>query len=173
MPQSSVRPSPDEYNEFYSGYVNSVPDGDLTAFLSEQQRDLISLRRSLDDTAVERRYAPDKWSVRQVLGHLVDTEWIFAYRMMRIARGDATPLPGMDQDEFMEGANFSERLFESMIEEFEGLRTATIRLSGSFSDEILNRRGTASGFEVSVRALRWIIAGHCQHHMKVLNERYL
>lgn len=168
----SRRPGPDEYNTFYKGYVDSVPDGDLMPFLAAQCRQVQHLISGVPAEKEHFRYAEGKWSVRQVFGHMVDTEWIFGYRLLRIARGDTTPLPGMDQDVFVNGANFEERGLGSMLSEFSGLRTATMALTDSLPADVLDRKGEASGFPVTVRALGWIIAGHCQHHLNILSDRY-
>ncbi len=102
-----------------------------------------------------------------------DAEWIFSYRALRMARNDSTPLAGMDQNEVMEGANFDDRTLQSLMDEFDHLRSASIVLFSSFDEKIRSRSGTASGFSFTVRALMYIIAGHAEHHMRVLNERYL
>ena len=169
----TVRPAPSEYNPFYDGYVQSVPEGDVVEFLKQQQQDVASWAASLSKTEADFRYAPGKWSAKEVFGHMIDTEWIFSYRTLRFARGDQGPLPGMDQNQFMEGANFADRSVSDMATEFHGLRTATIQLLGSFSEAIMNRSGTASGNAVTVRAMCWIVAGHCQHHLNILQERYV
>jgi len=169
----SNRPSPSEYNPFYAGYVNSVPDGDVVETLINQQKAVLEWVEKTSAADADYRYAPDKWSAKEVLGHMVDTEWIFTYRALRFARGDQSALPGMDQDQFMAGANFADRSLEDISAEFSGLRTASIRLLTSFSEELLSRTGTASDSPISVRALCWIIAGHCQHHLKILKERYV
>ena len=169
----SVRPAPSEYNSFYDGYVQSVPDGDFVQTLSAQKQDLIDWISAFSEQEAAFRYAPGKWSIKEVFGHVIDTEWIFTYRALRFARGDQGPLPGMDQDQFMAGANFADRSIEDMVIEFAGLRSASIQLLGSFSKEILNRSGTASDNLVTVRALCWIVAGHCEHHFNILKERYV
>ena len=169
----SVRPAPSEYNSFYDGYVQSVPDGDFVQTLQAQRLELANWISTLSEQDAAYKYAPGKWSIKEVFGHIIDTEWIFTYRALRFARGDRGPLPGMDQDQFMAGANFAERSLSDMLIEFEGLRSASIQLLSSFSVEILDRSGTASDNLVTVRALCWIIAGHCEHHLKILKERYV
>jgi len=168
----SVRPDPSEYNPFYAGYVNAVPDGDIAQTLVAQKEDVLIWMDAATTQQADFRYAPGKWSAKEVVGHIIDTEWIFTYRALRFARGDQSPLPGMDQDMFMAGANFSDRSLADMRAEFSGLRTASSQLISSFPEEIFNRTGVASGFSFSVRAMCWIIAGHCQHHLHILNERY-
>ncbi len=167
------KPSADEYNEYYQLYVDQVPDGDIIDEVTAQRARILDLLAGIPDSKVSYRYAPEKWTTREVVGHVVDTEWIFVYRALRIARGDKTPLAGMEQDDFMAGANFENRALSSLLAEFSGLRSAAIEMFESFDEEIMDLRGTASGFPISVRALLFIIAGHAEHHMKVLKERYL
>ena len=169
----SERPAPDEFNSFYNGYVNSVPAGNVLVFLEAQRNEFLSILDNLHAQQAEYRYAPDKWSLKEVLGHMTDTEWIFSYRLLRFVRGDETPLPGMDQNVFMEGKPFAPRPMAEMVQDFNAIRTASIRLIGSLNSADFNRIGIASGFPFSSRALVWIIAGHCQHHMNVIKERYL
>ena len=166
------RPGADEYVEYYAGYVSRVPDGDIIDILRRQLDSGLDVLEGFSREKSEYRYAPDKWSVKEVLGHVIDVEWIFTYRALRIARGDKTPLAGMEQDEFMAGANFADRDIAGMLEEYRHLRMANVKLFESFDEEMLLRRGTASGCEFSVRALLYIIAGHSSHHMSVLKEKY-
>lgn len=169
---SSRRPATDEYNTFYSTYVDKVGDGDILDILRDQ---LAAILDQLTGIPLERhdyRYAEGKWSVKEMVGHLLDTEWIFTYRALCIARGETQPLPGMDQDDYMAGANFAGRSMSSLLDELNHLRSANLALFASFGEAELDRRGTASGFPISVRALLYIIAGHMKHHLGVLEERY-
>ncbi len=168
----SERPSADEYNAFYSGYVGSVPDGDVLEFLTQQRVRMQQMIEGLDDAQKDYQYAPDKWTVRELIGHMVDTEWIFASRLLRIARNDPAALPGMDQDDFMANADFANRSTSSLLTEFSGLRTASLALMDSLPPPVLDRKGNASGFEITVRALGWILAGHCEHHLTIMRDRY-
>lgn len=167
------RPAPGEYDEFYSGYIGHVPDGDIIDVLRNQRQELGELISRVPDDRVDYRYAPGKWTTREVIGHVIDTEWVFVYRALWLARAVPTPLPGMDQDEFMAGANFSTRPLTALANEHRGLRTAAIELFESFDEDIMDRTGIASGVEFTVRALVHIIAGHVYHHMRVLEQRYL
>ena len=119
------------------------------------------------------RYAPGKWSLTEVIGHVVDTERVLATRAMLFARGDAKPLPGFDQDALIEGAMFDDRPLASLVDEFEHLRRANVALFGSWGEEAQARRGVASGCAFTVRALVTIVAGHALHHLDVVRERYL
>jgi hypothetical protein len=172
MVEIATRPETDEYHEYYQTYVGVVPSGDILATLVEQERDLSQRLEGLDATGAMGRYAPDKWSVKEVLGHIIDTERVFTYRALTIGRGDSQPLPGMDQDLFAAGSNVAERDLADILEEYHAVRRATLSLFRSFDDRILSRVGTASGFAISVRALVFIVAGHERHHLAILAERY-
>jgi len=173
MKHFTHRPVADEYNPYYGGYIQAVPEGDVVARMASELDAGLALYGGIPEAKRAYRYAEDKWTVRQVLGHVVDTERIFSYRALCIARGDRTPLPGMDQDDYMAGADFETRSWESLLSEYEHLRRANLALFATFDEDILDRRGVASGFEVSVRALVWIAAGHEIHHRRVVRERYL
>ena len=171
--QQSDRPDQTEYLPYYEKYVALVPAGGLLATLSRQLEETLALLGGVDETRAAHRYAPDKWSVKGVVGHVIDSERIFAYRALRFARGDQTPLPGYDQDDYGRAANFDARTLADIAAEFASVRAATIALFRSFDDAAWQRRGTANNAEVSVRALAHIIAGHELHHMQVLRTRYL
>jgi uncharacterized damage-inducible protein DinB len=168
-----ARPEANEYAPYYEKYVSLVPDEDLVGTLGRQGAGTLALLRGLDEGRGAHRYAPGKWSVRQLVGHVNDAERIFSYRALAIARGDTQPLPGMEQEEWMAGADFDARTLSSLADEFEAVRSATLHLLRHLSDAAWARRGTASGNEVTVRALAYIIAGHEAHHVRILRERYL
>lgn len=170
MGAPEIRPAPDEAAPFYHGYIGLVPDGDLLATL-ERQIDETAARLEGSDGAF--RYAPGKWTVREVLAHMIDTERVFAYRALRFARGDETPLPGFDQDLFVDTYDVSNRSVESLLDEFRGVRAATLSLLRGFDEAAWNRRGTASGHPMSARGAAWVIAGHERHHVAILRDRYL
>ena len=167
------RPSPDEYAPFYAGYVKAVPEGELLVLLRDQLSETEALLREFTGARADHRYAPGKWSVKEVVGHMADTERIFAYRALRFARGDRTPLPGFDENDFVHGANFTSRALPEIAGELRSVRMASITLIAGLSEEALMRRGPANNAEVSVRALAWIIAGHERHHARLIRERYL
>ena len=167
------RPQADEYKEFYAGYVQRVPEGaDLLALLSGQPEALRALLQNVTDEQASVRPAPAEWSVKEVLGHIADTERVFAYRLLRIARGDQTALPGFDQNEFVSGTDFNRRHLADLLDEFEFQRRANMLLAASLTDEEIDRRGTASNNPVSVRALLHILAGHVIHHIESLKTDY-
>lgn len=167
------RPKSDEHAEYYAKYVDKVPDGDLIAQLRDQATETVGLLKDLSPERANYAYGPGKWTIKQVIGHITDSERVFAYRALRFARGDSTELPGFDQDLFMESANFADRTLEDLLEEFEGVRASTIHFAKSLDEAALVRRGRASDNPVSVRALLYIIAGHERHHAALLKERYL
>ena len=146
---------------------------DLLERLRAQPAELRALLGSLDDAAARARYEPGKWSIKEVVGHVSDTERVMGYRLLRIGRGDVTPLPGFEQDPYVAAAGADRRPLASLLAELEAVRAATLALVESLPAEAWERRGTASGNPVSARALAYIIAGHAAHHHAVLRERYL
>jgi uncharacterized damage-inducible protein DinB len=167
------RPQTGEYNEFYGGYVGRVPEGaDLIALLSGQPEALRTLLQNITDEQASIRPAPAEWSIKEVLGHIADTERVFAYRVLRIARADQTALPGFDQDEFVNATDFNRRSLAGLLDEFDLQRRANMLLIASLTGEEIDRRGTASGNPVSVRALLYILAGHVLHHIESLRTDY-
>lgn len=167
------RPASTEYGEFYRGYVARVPDGDILQILHDQQQETATLLQRISEAKAGHRYAPGKWSIRQIAGHMIDAERIFAYRALCFARGEQQPLPGMDQDAYMKLANFDQRPLQEMAGELFLVRQTTLALFRSFDEPAWQRQGVASGYPCSVRALAYIIAGHERHHLAVLQERYL
>ena len=167
------RPAAAEYNDYYHGYISLVPDGDIVDILTRQRAAFQDLIASIPKEKSDYRYAPGKWTTRQVVGHVIDAEWVFVSRALWFARAVPTPLSGMDQDEFMAGANFGDRSLARLAEEHRNLRSAAIVLFDSFDEDIMDRVGIASGFEFTVRAFPYIVAGHAFHHMGVLEELYL
>jgi transposase len=168
-----ARPEAGEFAPYYGRYIDRVPDGDLLRTLQTQGDQVLALARSLPEERGGHRYAPDKWSIREVLGHIMDAERIFAYRALRIARGDATPLASFDENEYVPHGRFDQRTLADLAEEYEAVRRATLLLFRSMDGGALVRRGVASDNGVSTRALAWIIAGHEAHHLALLRERYL
>lgn len=165
-------PAPDEHAPFYARYVELARGGDLMEMLARQPVRTRALCGRLSDQEAMGRYAPGKWSVKEVLGHLADTERILSYRLLRVARGDATPLPQFDENAFVAGAHFDRRSLASLLEELEAVRASTLALAGGVQREAWERRGVASGHAVSARALAYIVAGHVEHHLAILQERY-
>lgn len=168
-----ARPDATEFAPYYGTYVGKVPEGDLLSILETQRRDTQALLAGLSETQALHRYAPGKWSVKEVIGHVADAERVFSYRALRFARGDRTPLPGFDENAYTPAGHFDARPLPDLAAELNAVRRATIPLFASFDAEVLARRGPASGHEISVRALAYVIAGHERHHLGILRERYL
>ena len=168
-----ARPEPNEYASYYERYISKVPDANLIETLERQGAETLALLRALPEERGGHRYEPGKWSIKQLVGHISDGERLFSYRALSIARGDRAPLPGMEQEEWMAGVDFDARTLADLVDEFEAVRGATLHLLRHLSPEAWARRGTASGNEVTARALAYVIAGHEAHHVRVLRERYL
>ena len=168
-----TRPDPDECEDYYRLYIDQVPEGDVLEILKGQLVTALTMLRGIDDEQGNHRYAPGKWSVKEVLGHVVDTERVFAMRALAFARKDPEAWPGMEQDDYVAAAHFDDRTVADLLCEFEHLRRSNIVLFRSFDAETALRRGIASGCEFTVRAVVYIIAGHEMHHRQVLLERYL
>lgn len=162
-----------EFAPFYASYVAQVPDGDLLEELEISVHDLIRFVQNIPMDKYDYRYSEGKWTIKDILQHLMDSERIFAYRALRIARNDKTPLPGFDGNAYADIAVGSERSIRDLLTELALVRQATIHLFKTFQEDALLRTGTASGFPVSVRALGVIIIGHQKHHQKIFEERYL
>lgn len=169
----SARPAEDAVPAFYRGYVARVPDGDIAATLTAQIDDTASLLAHLSDEQALHRYATGKWSIKEVVGHVADAERVFAYRILRFARGDATPLAGFDENQYVPAGRFDDRSLADLIGEFRAVRAATTVLLRGLPFDSLDRRGTANGVPLTARAIAWTTAGHELHHRHILRERYL
>ncbi len=170
---TSTRPEATEYQSYFGRYVSLVPEGDIVAQLEAQLAETLELLRGVPEAEAGFRYGPDKWSIKQLVGHMIDTERIFAYRALCFARHDRTPLPGYEQDDYIRGGSFDAHPLASLAAEFESVRRASVFLFKHLDGEAWARTGTANNSEVSVRALAYIIAGHELHHREILRTRYL
>jgi hypothetical protein len=169
----STAPQPSEYAPYYGRYVVLIPEGDIVETLEAQLQELLALLTGIGDDRGAYRYAPGKWTIKQVLGHVNDTERVFAYRALRISRGDRTPMSPFDQDAYVESGPFATVSMAALIDEFTAVRRATIALLAPLSGEAWLRSGIANDNEVTTRALAWMTAGHVRHHGRILRERYL
>ncbi|MGA7672368.1 MAG: DinB family protein [Nitrolancea sp.] len=158
------RPTPEESPRYYDTYIDLVPDSDLVATLEEQIDATVAALSAFSEEQAQWRPAPGEWNVTEIVGHVSDVERSFAYRALCFARNDPTPLPGVDPDGFMLEAGFSSRPLADVLEELATVRRASITLLRSFDDAAWDRRGTADGKIMSVRALAYVIAGHAMHH---------
>lgn len=174
MPKKISLPAPYEFAEFYAGYVQRAQArGDVLAALPLQIEEIRSALGNLSDKQALFRDAPREWSIKEVMGHLNDVERVFSYRLLRISRNDATPLPGFEQDDYVREAGFDRCSLEDLIQEFEYLRRANILAINNMKEDAMLYLGTASGYPVSARALVHMLVGHVDHHMASLNEKYL
>jgi hypothetical protein len=167
-----TRPEPTESAPGYHGYIARVSDQNLGEQLSEQLREIEQLFEDVTDRAALARYAEGKWSIKEILGHLVDAERIFAYRLLRIARGDQTPLPGFDENAYVPAGRFDERPLPMLLTELRSVRHSTMALIEGLPEEGWLRSAVANGQPISARALAFIIVGHMAHHLEVLRSRY-
>ena len=165
-------PDPAEYAPANASYVGNVTEDDVVAALEAQTRETAALLARVDDEKAAYRYAPEKWSVKQIVGHITDGERVFGYRALAIARGDQASLPGFDENDYMRNADFDRRSLRELAEDYVAARQATLSMFRGFSDEAWQRRGTANNAGVTVRAIAHIVLGHERHHLKVLRERY-
>ena len=167
------RPEAGEFLPYYERYISLVPAGDVLSTLASQMSETQALLHSLPASSSTYRYAPGKWSVNEVVAHVIDSERIFASRALRFARNDATPLPGFAQDDYVRTSNFDAFPLAELASELDTVRTATVFLFKHLEEAAWLRRGVANNAEVSVRALAYIIAGHELHHREILRARYL
>jgi hypothetical protein len=166
-------PETNEYASYFGKYVSLVNSDDIVATLEKQNQQTIEFLTGLGEGKGEYRYAPEKWTVKEVVGHITDTERIFAYRALRIGRGDKTPLPGFDQDVFAANVDYSAISLSDLSAEFSAVRRANLLLFRGFNQDAWLRRGVASDNELSARAAAYIIAGHELYHLDILKTRYL
>ena len=166
------RPDASEYAPYYERYIALVPGDNVILALETQRLHMVQVLSARSEREGNFRYGPGKWSVKEVVGHLADSERVFAYRAMRIARGDRTPLSGFEQDDYVRSGGFGERRLTDLAEEFAAVRSGSIALFRSLNEPAWSRRGVANNNEVSVRALAFITAGHELHHQRILEERY-
>ncbi len=170
---TAIRPAADEYAPYYGRYLSLVSEPDAIVALERQLADALPVLRGIDEARAAYRYAPEKWSIKQVLGHLIDAERVFSYRALRFARGDRTPLPGFDENDYAAAAGSDRLPVAKLVGEVECVRCSTLALFRSFDPDAWLRRGTANDNVMSVRALAYVIAGHGRHHLRILEERYL
>lgn len=166
------RPEPGEYAPFYERYIALVTGADILVTLESQRRQMLLLLSGRDEADGNFRYAPDKWSAKEVLGHVCDGERIFAYRALRISRGDRTPMEGFEQDDYVRNGPFAQLPIAELIEDYIAVRRATLTLFRNLNEAAWTLRGLANKNEVSVRGLAYIIAGHELHHRRILEEKY-
>ena len=168
-----MKPNKNEYPPYYQSYIDKCSDNDIVTNLSNNHKESIYLLKNIPEEKANFAYAEDKWSIKELVQHMIDSERVFAYRGMCIARGDTTPLPGFDENAYAANSFANNRTLESLINEFDLVRLSTIDLFNSFNNKVLLRVGNANGLPISVRAIGYITAGHTMHHINILRERYL
>lgn len=168
----AARPAREEYVDFHVAYIADVADGDIRETLAREATAAIAFYSAIPEARSSFAYAPGKWTIREVVAHVADSERVFAYRALRFGRGDRTALAGFDQDPWVQASHAASRPWQDLVAELKAVRAASLHLMDSFSPDDWARRGEASGVEVTVRALAWILAGHELHHRRILVERY-
>jgi hypothetical protein len=169
--QIPSRPDSTEYVPYFEKYVNLVPEGDILAHLEQQIDATASLLRDVSEPVAETRHAPYTWSVKEVVGHLIDSERVFGFRALCFARADRNELPGFDENDYARHARFDARNLRDLVAEFELVRRSHIHFFRGLDGEAWHRSGIANGHPITVRALAYIIAGHERHHVAILRER--
>lgn len=162
-----------EHPRWYDGYMELVPEGEIFDLLDKNMKEILELYKSFSEEKSLYRYAEGKWSIKELLGHIIDTERVFAYRILRFSRGDKTDIPQYDHDMYVERGDFDKVPLKNLIREYRTLKVANRLLFESLTDEQLMYTGTADGKSFTVRSMMYIIVGHELHHMSVLKERYL
>lgn len=169
----SGRPGPGEYAAYQEADIELVPGNSVVAALEATAQKTLALMAGLDEDKIDHRYAPEKWTIRQILGHLIDDERIFVYRALSIARGEDRPLPGFNENAYVRQAGFERRAWPELLAEYLSVREATVAFFKGLSDEAWLRRGTVVDYTASVRGLGFHIAAHELHHLRIIEERYL
>lgn len=168
-----MRPAKTDYAEYYQKYIDLIEGDDIISILSSLNKETSDVLNSFSQNKGNYTYAQGKWTVKEVVGHMMDTDRIFAYRALAIARGEKQPLPSFDQDEYVRNGKFNLRELSDLTYEYRLLRESNILLFKGFDQSVYSNRGVAAGNEVTVLALMWMIAGHQKHHLKILREKYL
>lgn len=167
------KPSAGEFHEFYAGYVNQVADKDVFNLLQDQKIEFIDFINTIPEDKFDFAYAPRKWTIKQLVRHIIDAERMFGLRAMSIARGEQAMLPGFDEQSYVDQADDSNNSMQELLQELEYLRSSNLQMISNFPSEAMERMGNANGSEISVRAIIFIIAGHLAHHKQIITERYI
>ncbi len=168
-----MRPSKNDYAPYYETYISKVKGDNVIQILTEMNRNIQNVLNSFPQNKGDFKYGEGKWTVKELIGHIMDTERVFAFRAFSIARGEKQHLLGFEQDDYVREGKFNKRQLSEIVYEFRLLRESNLLMFRSFDGEMLKRRGVANGYEVTVNALLFIIAGHSKHHIEILRERYL
>lgn len=168
-----MRPAETDYAPYYKNYIDKIKGDKILDILNQQTKELQNILNSFPESKGNHTYADGKWTVKEVIGHMMDTERVFAFRAFSIARGEKQPLPGFEQDDYVIEGKFNSRNLFDLVYEYRLMRESNLLLFRSFDNEMLSKRGIASGYEVTVNALLYMIAGHTKHHLELLREKYL
>ncbi len=168
-----AKPNAGEYPAYYKSFIEIAPQEEPVPSLKKSGLNMTNALFGMSEELSSYRYEPNKWSIKELLGHITDSERVFQFRAMSFARGEKTPLPGFDQDLYVKNSNADSLPFNHLLKQFEATRNATIFLYESFTEEMLDIKGNANGFEISLRSLGFVISGHQQHHLNIIKERYL
>lgn len=167
------RPKQNEYAAFYQMIIDPVPNGDIIDIMSQNLEQEKTFLSSFDEAIGNYRYAPEKWMVKEVLQHVIDTERIMSYRALRIVRGDQLVLAGFDENAYVDNVDLSGRTIQDLAQEYAAVRTASIFLFKNITPKQSILTANANGYEISVRGIAYVLVGHAQHHFMILKERYL
>jgi len=170
---NAKRPSPSEYDGRYARYMELVPETDLLPALARQREETSAFFSGIDEKTAEKRYAPEKWSIREVLGHIMDTDRLFGFRVLSIGRGDSAALQRADENLYVKNAGFARLRLAEILEEYALIRRSNEALLRHLPEEAWDRAGTVSGLGITVRAIAYLMAGHERHHIAIVKERYL
>jgi hypothetical protein len=168
-----TKPDSSEYFEYFQTYISKVPKNDVVAALAESGKQFSSFLKAIPEDKADYKYEPGKWCIKEVVNHVSDAERVFVYRALTFSRNDKAVLPGFDEELWVPESNAANRSFDSLIKEYENVRSATLSFYEGLTEEMSKRKGNANNHEISVRALGFIIAGHEMHHMRIIKERYL
>ncbi|MFC6039999.1 DinB family protein [Paenisporosarcina macmurdoensis] len=168
-----TKPSNEEFPAYFGKYIDLVSEGSLEDTLIKQLKDTTAFLSNISETQGNYRYAIDKWTLKEVIGHITDTERIMSYRLLRIARGDQSPLAGYDDEQYVKEATFHSRSFPDLLKDFSAVRQSTVSLVRSLPEDVWSRKGIANNSEISVRGLAYIIAGHELHHVEIIKDKYV
>ncbi len=167
------RPAPKEYAKYYKGYIDLVPKGNILQILEKQNAQFCEFMAQVKEEKANYRYAKNKWSIKEVIAHLIDVELVFMYRALRFSRKDSTNLPGFEQDDYIKNSDLSNLTLSELVEQFYYMRKASRAMFSSFPEKMWKNSGTANDQPASVRAIAHIMVGHVIHHMKVIHQKYL
>lgn len=168
-----MKPNPGDYAQYYERYISLLPDEDIISILEDQKKTTEEFLKTLSEEQGNISYAEGKWTIKEVVGHIIDVERVMAYRALCFSRGETQSLPGFEQDDYITNGNYNNRTSSDLISEFVAVRNANLFMVKSFSEEMLKRSGIASENKVTVLALIYIIAGHEKHHINIIKEKYL